>query len=130
MTPQAELSALRKVLETTKGHNQTLREENEKIRAELRTAVIDRDMFSRRMMEIREENDTLRDRLHRANLFSARAKYEAVLIRNDGWMKVVECPHREDNAFTPRPTRFVGEFHIFHLTDHHDPFGRPVYSEH
>jgi|GEM_PF-7034177 len=133
MTPQAKLAALKKVLETTKAHNQKLREENDKVREELRIAVINASSFSRRMMELREESDTFRDQLHRANLFAARAKYEAVLIRKDGWSKVVDCPYRDDNPFCPRPTRFLGgpliSVTIFHLTDEHDVFGRCVYRE-
>jgi chromosome segregation ATPase len=134
MTPRAKLAALQKVLETTKEHNQKLREENEKIRAELRTTVVDRDMFYRRMMELREETEKLLDRLHRANLNSARAKHEAVLVRKDGWSKVVDCQNNADtNPFCPRPARFLGgplnSVTIFHMTSETDPFGRPIYRQ-
>jgi hypothetical protein len=136
MTPRAKLAALQKVLETTKEHNKKLREENEKIRAELRTTVVDRDMFYRRMMELREETEKLLDRLHRANLNSARAKHEAVLVRRDGWSKVVDCPNNADiNPFNPRPNAiFASEraslpTYAFIRTDDYDPFGRPVYRQ-
>jgi uncharacterized membrane protein len=132
MTPTAKLAACQRVLETTKAHNQKLREENEKLRDELRDYAAKYEAALAAMGSVKVDLAILNSRLHEAGLFSARAKYEAVLVRRDGWAKVVNCPSRRDlNPFHPVPAQFVDSRlgAVFYLTDEHDPFGRRVYRE-
>lgn len=95
------------------------------LRKELREAKKSWSWVENRNIDLLAKIERLRERLTEAGVNLARAENEVLLMRRDGWSKVVN----RAGLPIPLPRRHFFPDGSFLLTDSYDPFGRLVYRQ-